>query len=402
MTSLRIGLFTDVYLPNPNGVSTSVYLLHRELRRQGHDAWVMTPWMPDAPQTSDSGVVRIRSLSYPFFEGQRLALPRSKRLPSTFDLIHTHTPLVLGMWGLQLARRQDLPHVSTFHTHYEKYAHYVPGLERIDRSTHLIPRVARAFYQRADVVIAPTDPIRDLVRSYRITRPIEVIPTGIDTPLLEASPEVPSPWPQGTRRLLTVSRLGPEKNLERVIEALAELRREHPAHLVIVGEGPQKADLEAYARRLGVGEHLTLLGAVPYREVGGYYRHAEAFLFASETETQGLVLWEAQAMGVPAVAVGAEGTLEGVLEGVSGYLVAPGDSAALAERTRRLLADPKLHDQLSRGAREFAEQRSAERIAERVLEAYERASSERRVRRSFSQVIRRVGRSSLASSRRGF
>ncbi len=372
MRLYRIGLFTDVYLPNPNGVSTSVYLLLRELRRMGHEAWVVAPAHPEANE--EEGVIRLPSLPYPFYEGHQIALPSRRRLPLSFEIIHTHTPLTLGIFALRLAKSQRVPHVSTFHTHYEKYAHYVPGLAFLDRYTGLVPRLAKAFYNRVEVVIAPTEPVRRLAESYGIERPIRVIPTGIDNRLLEEAPlPSPSPWPPGKRRLITVGRLGKEKSFDVVLKAVARVAEEEDVFLVHIGEGPELPHLEALARELGLAERVRFLGPVPYRRIGGYYRMAELFLFASETETQGLVVWEAQAMGVPVVAVGAEGVLEGVLEGKTGYLVPPKSHLALAERALELLKDEEKRRRFSLEARAFALERSAERIAERIVALYDEA-----------------------------
>lgn len=332
MRLYRVGLFTDVYFPNPNGVTTSVYLLLRELRRMGHEAWVIAPAHPEAPE-NEEGVVRVPSVAYPFYEGQQIALPSARHLPTEFELVHTHTPLTLGVWGLRIARNKNLPHVSTFHTHYEKYAHYVPGLAFLDKYTGIVPRLAKAFYNRVEVVIAPTEPVKRLAESYGIERPIRVIPTGIDNRLLEEAPlPSPSPWPEGKRRLITVGRLGKEKSFDVVLKAVAELAKEEDVFLVHIGEGPELPHLKALAKELGIADRVLFLGPVPYRKIGGYYRLAELFLFASETETQGLVIWEAQAMGVPVVAVGAEGVLEGVEDGKTGFLVPPGTSGPWRKR----------------------------------------------------------------------
>ncbi|MCS6868085.1 glycosyltransferase family 4 protein [Thermus sp.] len=374
MRLYRVGLFTDVYFPNPNGVTTSVYLLLRELRRMGHEAWVVAPRHPEAPE-NEEGVVRVPSVAYPFYEGQQIALPSARHLPTEFELIHTHTPLTLGVWGLRIARNKGLPHVSTFHTHYEKYAHYVPGLAILDKYTGIVPRLAKAFYNRVEVVIAPTEPVKRLAEGYGIERPIRVIPTGIDNRLLEEAPlPSPSPWPEGTRRLITVGRLGKEKSFDVVLQAVAELAKAEEVFLVHIGEGPELQALEHLAQTLGIAERVRFLGPVPYRRIGGYYRMAELFLFASETETQGLVIWEAQAMGVPVVAVGAEGTLEGVEEGKTGYLVPPGDFRALAEKALGLLRDEEARRRMSLLARAWAMERSAERIAEKIVAVYDEAS----------------------------
>ncbi len=373
MRLYRIGLFTDAYLPAPNGVSTSIYLLLRELRRMGHEAWVLAPEFPDH-NANEEWVVRVPSVPYPFFEGQRLAMPSSRMLPTDFEIFHTHTPLFIGIWGGRLAYRQGLPHVSTFHTHLEKYAHYIPGLAAIDKYVGILPKICQAFYNRADVVIAPTEPVKKLTESYEIEREIRVIPTGIDIDILQAAPEPVSPWPSGKRRLLHVGRLGQEKSVDVVLRALAQIRQHSDAHLALVGVGPEKETLQKLAAELDLTDHLSFVGAVPYEKIGGYYRMAELFLFASATETQGLVLWEAEAMGVPVVSVGAEGTLQGLEVGSSGYLVEPGDAFSMAQYTTQLLSDEELRLRFSEGARKFADQRTAHRIAESIVEVYDEAT----------------------------
>jgi glycosyltransferase involved in cell wall biosynthesis len=171
-----------------------------------------------------------------------------------------------------------------------------------------------------------------------------------------------------------VGRLGKEKSFDVVLEAVAEMAKEAEVFLVHVGEGPELPHLQALAHRLGIADRVRFLGPVPYRKIGGYYRLAELFVFASETETQGLVIWEAQAMGVPVVAVGAEGTLEGVEDGKTGYLVPPKDAKALAEKALELLRDEEKRQRFSLQARAWAMERSAERIAEKIVAVYDEAS----------------------------
>ena len=384
MRLYRVGLFTDVYFPNPNGVTTSVYLLLRELRRMGHEAWVIAPAHPEAPE-NEEGVARVPSVAYPFYEGQQIALPSARHLPTEFELVHTHTPLTLGVWGL-------------------RNAHYVPGLAFLDKYTGIVPRLAKAFYNRVEVVIAPTEPVKRLAESYGIERPIRVIPTGIDNRLLEEAPlPSPSPWPEGKRRLITVGRLGKEKSFDVVLKAVAELAREEDVFLVHIGEGPALPLLTALAKELGVADRVLFLGPVPYRRIGGYYRLAELFLFASETETQGLVIAEAPARGGPVVTVGAEGVLEGVEDGKTGFLVPPGDFRALAEKALELLKDEERRRRFSLQARAFALKRSAETIAEQIVAVYDEASEILRVEpRRLIFPFPRLPRSSLEDRPGGF
>ena len=365
MKPLRIGLFTDTFLPDQNGIVTSVALLSDELRAQGHHVDVVAPDFPEHVDTR-TDVVRVDSLRYMFLPTYRLAWPTRKDFQQKYDVVHTHTPLTLGLAGARLARKWDVPHVATYHTHIEAYTHYVPGMTALQRHTGVVTRAMSLLYGRADAVITPTAGMMDVLRAMRVRHPV-VIPTSIDPRALEAAPPVTSPWPAGKRRLLSVGRLAREKRFDHVLDTLTGLP---DAHLVILGEGPERQHLEAHAARIGVADRVTFLGVRPWTEIGAYYRLAELFLFASDTETQGLVLQEAQLMGVPVVAVGARGTLSGVAHEHSGYLVPPADVNALTRHARDILDDPALWARLSTGARAFGASTTPAGVARQVLDVY--------------------------------
>lgn len=365
MRPLRIGLFTDTFLPDQNGIVTSVALLSDELRKLGHDVDVVAPDFPEHVDTR-SDVLRVDSIRYMFLPTYRLAWPTRKDFARKYDIVHTHTPLTLGLAGVRLARKWDVPHVATYHTHIEAYTHYVPGLTALQHTTGVVTKAMSVLYGRAAAVIAPTAEMLDVLKVMKVQNPV-VIPTSIDPRVLEAAPNVPSPWPEGKRRLLSVGRLAKEKRFDQVLDTLVNLP---DAYLVVLGEGPEREHLEAHARRIGVADRVNFLGVRPWTEIGAYYRLAELFLFASDTETQGLVLQEAQLMGVPVVAVGARGTLSGVASGQSGYLVKPGDVKALTNHARELLDNPELWAKFSAAARVFGASTTPEGVAHRVLDVY--------------------------------
>nr|WP_246580450.1 glycosyltransferase [Deinococcus aestuarii] len=367
---MRIGLFTDTFLPDQNGIVTSVGLLSDELRARGHHVEVVAPSFPDGhgPDADDTrpDVRRAPSVRYVFLPTYRLAWPTRKDFEQKYDLVHTHTPLTLGLAGARLARKWRVPHVATYHTHVEAYTHYLPGLTPIQRHTRIVTRVMGLYYRRAQAVITPTAAMLDVTQAMGVKNPV-VIPTAARPEVLRQAPPIQNPWPAGKRRLLSVGRLAREKRFDLVLDALAGLP---DAHLVVLGEGPEREHLSAHAERVGVADRVTFLGVRPWTEIGAYYRLAELFLFASDTETQGLVLQEAQLMGVPVVAVGARGTLSGVAHGKSGYLVAPGDVGALRGHAAEILGDPALWARLSGGARTFGTAWTPGGVAERVLDVY--------------------------------
>ncbi|CAM3672732.1 glycosyltransferase [Deinococcus saxicola] len=365
MRPLRIGLFTDTFLPDQNGIVTSVGLLSDELRALGHHVDVVAPDFPGNVDTR-TDVRRVPSISYTFLPTYRLAWPTRKDFERRYDVVHTHTPLTLGLAGARLARKWNVPHVATYHTHLEAYTHYVPGLTAVQRHTGVVTHAISLLYGRADAVITPTAGVLDVLHAMQVRNPV-VIPTSIDARVLHAAPPTQNPWPAGKRRLLSVGRLAREKRFDHVLDTVAQLPG---THLVLLGEGPERVHLEAHARRLGIEGRVSFLGVRPWTEIGAYYRLAELFLFASDTETQGLVLQEAELMGVPVVAVGARGTLSSVAHERSGYLVAPADVNAMIRHSRAVLNDPALWARLSAGAREFASGTTPAGVAAQVLDVY--------------------------------
>lgn len=365
MRPLRIGLFTDTFLPDQNGIVTSVGLLSDELRALGHHVDVVAPDFPDNVDTR-TDVRRVPSISYTFLPSYRLAWPTRKDFEQRYDVVHTHTPLTLGLAGARLARKWNVPHVATYHTHIEAYTHYVPGVTALQRHTGAVTRIMGLLYGRADAVITPTAGVLDVLHAMHVRNPV-VIPTSIDARVLHAAPPIENPWPAGKRRLLSVGRLAREKRFDHVLDTVAQLP---DTHLVLLGEGPERVHLEAHARRLGIEDRVSFLGVKPWTEIGAYYRLAELFLFASDTETQGLVLQEAELMGVPVVAVGARGTLSSVAHERSGYLVAPADVNAMIRHSLAILDDPVLWGRLSAGARDFASGTTPAGVAARVLDVY--------------------------------
>ncbi len=368
--TIRVGLFTDSFVPSPNGVANSVYLAQRELNRLGHDAYVIAPTHPEAPRDEDR-VLRYPSAAYPFFDEYRISLPFGRKPLPRFDVIHTHTPVTLGVWGNALAHRRRVPHVSTYHTHIEGYTHYVPGAAMLDRRIGVARRFVHAFYDRADLVLAPSNAIASMLDAYKLRPPSRVVPTGIDIELLTGAPDPDrSPWPANTRRVLTVSRLGKEKDLPTLLQAIARLAAHIDVHLVVIGSGPDEAVLRDHAAALGIGQRVTFLGRIPYAEIGGYFRHAEVFALPSATETQSLVLLEAAALGVPTVAIRALGAAEQVEDGNTGYLTESGDVTGFTAHIAELLTDPTLRQRMSEASRVLARRRSAAAAAEQLLEAY--------------------------------
>jgi glycosyltransferase involved in cell wall biosynthesis len=358
---VRIALFTNNYLPFCGGVTISVETLRRGLEASGHEAWVFGPRLTGAEDASVK-VVRYPSIPVATYPEFALAVPYSRRIERlvsalAFDVIHAHHPFLLGPAARRLARRTRRPLIFTYHTRYEKYAHYVPLPLRLVQAAAL--RISAGFAAKADAVLAPSAVIRDELHARGVRAPIAVVPTGVDLerfrPGDRAAARRSLGVGQGEPLVLYVGRLDREKSVDRVLGAFERVASTIPAaRLVLVGQGTEAERLRRTAASLPVAERIRFLGLRPHDSLAECYQAADVFLFASETETQGLVLAEAAACGLPAVAVDAPGCDEVVRDGDTGILT-KGNSAALAEAVIGLLLDPERRRAMARRAREVAE-----------------------------------------------
>jgi glycosyltransferase involved in cell wall biosynthesis len=359
---VRIGLFTNNYLPFCGGVTVSVETLRRGLQGYGHEVWIFAPRFPGAPE-SEAGVVRFPSIpavTYPEFA---LAVPWSPRIGRRvrsldLDVFHAHHPFLLGPAARRLARRLDRPLVFTYHTRYEKYAHYVPLTRPLVEAAAL--RLSTRFAARADAVIAPSALVREQLRARGVTAPIAVIPTGVDLARFRPARRAAARHALGLSGaeplLLYVGRLDREKSVDRVLLAFDRIAGTLPgARLWLVGQGTEGESLRRMAAGFGAGDRVHFAGVRAHESLAAWYQAADLFLFASETETQGLVLAEAAACGLPAVAVIAPGCDEVVRDGETGILT-KGNPAALAEAAIGLLLDGDRRQAMGERARQVAEQ----------------------------------------------
>jgi 1,2-diacylglycerol 3-alpha-glucosyltransferase len=358
---VRIALFTNNYLPFCGGVTISVETLRQGLESSGHEAWVFGPRLTGAADVSLK-VVRYPSIPVATYPEFALAVPYSRRIDRLvtaldFDVIHAHHPFLLGPAARRLARRNRRPLIFTYHTRYEKYAHYVPLPLGLVQAAAL--RISAAFAARADAVLAPSAVIRDELHARGVRTPIAVVPTGVDLqrfrPGDRAAARRSLGVGDGAPLVLYVGRLDREKSVDRVLSAFERVASTLPgAQLALVGQGTETERLRRMAGNLPVAGRIRFLGLRPHDSLAECYQAADVFLFASETETQGLVLAEAAACGLPAVAVDAPGCDEVVRDGDTGILT-KGEPAALAEAVIGLLLDPERRRAMGRRAREMAE-----------------------------------------------
>ena len=383
---MRIALFTNNYLPFCGGVTISVETLRRGLQARGHEVWVMAPRFRGSADGAP-GVIRYPSIpatTYPEFP---LAIPYAPAVTARVraldvDVFHAHHPFLLGPAAERLARRAGRPLVFTYHTRYEKYAHYVPLTRPLVEAAAV--RLSTRFAARVDAVIAPSVVVRDDLVRRGVEAPVSVVPTGVDLerfrPGERRTARRALALPEDDPVLLYVGRLDREKSVDRVLLAFERVASTVPrARLLLVGHGKEAERLRRRAATLTAAAGVQFLGVRAHDTLPVCYQAADLFLFASETETQGLVLAEAAACGLPAVTVDASGCDEVVRDGDTGLLT-KNDPTALAEAAIGLLLDGERRAAMAVRARDVAVSAFDVRLQiDRTLDIYAEAIA--RIRR---------------------
>jgi glycosyltransferase involved in cell wall biosynthesis len=428
---MRIAYFTDTYLPEINGVVTSLESHSRLLAARGHDILIICPKYrrPALTAVPRVQIKRYRSFSFVTNKATRVALPSMASVARTLrrfrpDVVHVHTPLSIGVIGLATARMMRLPTVKTYHTYIPDFMQYVE-LHRLLRLDDLQDRVvnslifermfesgmwrriARAGETRRQALeditsvvssvvgeLAPAEHRQlsarvawqytrtlynraDLVLTPSITLKRELETHGVTVPVeylsngIDMSLVRPKDSYESTGRLLHAGRLGHEKNVDVVVKAFARLACANSGcTLDIIGDGPAREGLVRLAERLGLADRVRMPGFIDRHTLGRVYRDYDAFVTASTIETQGIVLLEAMSAGLPVVGVNALAIPELVRDGRDGIIVDPGDEAALADAMGRVLEDADLRADFGAACREDVRPHALETVVTRLEELY--------------------------------
>ncbi|MCR3922742.1 MAG: glycosyltransferase family 4 protein [Firmicutes bacterium] len=381
---MKIGMFTDSYRPYTSGVVRSIETTSAKLIELGHEVFIFAPNYPNCEK--EDGVFRFPSVPTPTYPDFAIALPFSFNLNANvkrldLDVIHVHSPFSMGLLGSRCAKRYDIPLVFTYHTMYDQYVHYLPIAQGLSKKVVL--KLSSKFCNRCDLVITPTEVVRQIVAPTIMTN-VQAVPTGIEISEF-ANPE--RQWlrerykiPMHKKILLHLGRLGKEKNIGFLFQAYEIIRETKPnTVLVIAGDGPDREAQEGQVSEMGLSEHVIFTGPMSREQVVNCYAGADLFVFASTTETQGLVLGEAKAAGLPSVAVKALGAAEMVKDGIDGFLT-PLSLDKFTQRVLQLLDDDTLRQAMADRCLIEAEEISSTSMAKKLLGAYEGTIREKRCR----------------------
>jgi 1,2-diacylglycerol 3-alpha-glucosyltransferase len=375
---MKIAMFTNTYLPHVGGVARSVSSFSDELRRRNHEVEIIAPQFPEAEESTEH-VLRVPAIQN--FNGSDFSvhLPQPGLISGRMtefqpEVIHSHHPFLLGDSALRTAYEFGLPLVFTHHTMYEQYSHYVPlDSEALKR---VAIQLATEYCNLCSHVIAPSESIADLLKNRGVTVPVTTIPTGIDLTFFgsgngsRARRELDIA--QDALVIGHVGRLAPEKRLDFLAEAVSRYLAEHPAaKFLVVGQGPSRETMTEIFQQHSVLQQVVFAGQLCGEKLADAYASMNVFGFASQSETQGMVIAEAMAAGNPVVAVDGPGIREIVSE-QNGRLL--GGDCTCHEFTAALTELTKDSDHLrnvGEAARESVRSYGLECCADRLIELYQ-------------------------------
>ena len=371
---MNIGIFTDTYAPQINGVVTSIESSLNYLQKE-HTVYVFCPNVKPKIK-STKYVWRFPSVVYPFQKEYRLVLPFHKQLNKikelNLDIIHVHTPFTMGTIGLKIAKKLNIPVVHTFHTYFEKYLHYFPILPEKWVYKYAKKETERLCNQ-CKLIIVPTEEMRDTLGKYDIKPPYTIIPSGIKMETvsdIEIDAFKQKYQLKNQEYCLFVGRIGHEKNIFFLIEAFETLIKEKPdLNLLIIGDGPERKNIEKECERKGLSNSVIFTGYLNKKEVFTSYKIAKLMLFPSKTETQGLTVVESLLCGTPVIGINKLG-VKNVIGNNMGGITTTESIKDYTAACLKLLNDESLYKEYVQKAIKRGKEFSIEKSGKLMVESY--------------------------------
>lgn len=380
---MRIAFFTNCYKPLINGVVSSIASLKEAFEKKGHETYIFAPRV-EGYEDEEENIFRYHSINLTQKVKYPIAIPlslKAGRVINEFDpdIIHLHHPFVLSLPAIMYAAKLKIPNVLTLHTQYERYSHYIPAIPT--SITHeALRRIIFSLADKVDIITTPSQSMKKLIEQYGIKKDIVVVPNAIDIASFRKKDQ------EGIRKLkkklnlstddiviLYVGRVSFEKDIDKIIKALALLRDKKITNFqfMIVGEGTALEDIKNLVQSLNLTEKVRFVGAVDMEQVRNYYQIADIFAFSSTSETFGIVIIEALASGLPVLAVRAPGAVDIITDGFDGIL-AENDISDFAKHLANLVADKSLRQKISKNAFQTVRRYSIDTVADQVLQLYDK------------------------------
>jgi 1,2-diacylglycerol 3-alpha-glucosyltransferase len=381
-TTMKIGLFTECYLPQVNGVVYCVENIRKTLKRDGHQVFTFAP-SDSKGRRYEGDVFAVKSIAlgktgYYFTYGFSREM---QEVASKCDVLHTHHPFALARDALKISKKFNIPLIFTHHTQYYQYLPYVPKPLR-GMAKKYLDGFLKKFCDNCKAIIAPSTGVQRIIEGYGTKTPVKVIHNGIELKKFQSSkppvPEIFKKLKSDYAVILFVGRIAREKNIDFLISSFAKALKEYPKmYLMIVGDGPASESLKVESRKLvpskvegsGVDENVIFTGNVPREEIQNYYRAADIFASASKTEVHPLVGLEAQVSGLPIVALKSVGYEDIITNGENGYF-AEETQSDFADKLIKLASNESEQKKMSAKAIETSKEHSIEKSVDKMIELY--------------------------------
>ncbi len=358
---MRIGMFTAAYAPSKGGLENAVASLVKGLRDAGHEVFVFAPSYPGWEE-KDKNTFRYKGINFTL-KGipYAISIPAISNMENiiwslNLDIIHSHHPFLLGSEALKYGKKLNIPVVMTYHSKYEDQYYYIPFVpEKLGRK--IAKKFVHDYCRKCDAIIAPSSAIKRIILENQVKKPVHIIPSGINIDhfgheagkreLIRNKYNIK----ENEILLITASRIAKEKNIDFLIRAFKIIReKKKNVKLMIIGDGGVREELEQMAKEMDLGENIIFTGFLSGDDMASYYQSGDIFIFASLTETQGLVAVEAMAAGLPVVAVRASGIEDMVKNGQDGILT-DNIEDNFAENAIKLIEDAELRKKMSANAK---------------------------------------------------
>jgi len=376
---MRIGMMADAYKPYVSGITNYIDLNKRYLEKAGYDVYVFTFSQPDHEENEPRV---IRSPGLPLADtGYYLSLKYSreaKKLLQNMDVVHVHHPFLSGRLALHYCRPYQIPIVFTNHTRYDLYAQaYLPLLPE-EISEGLLQAYMPSFCEAVNLVISLSPGMEKILRELEVESQIQIVPNGVELKrFFQAQPLSRAEYGFSADDILLIytGRLGPEKNLEFLLHAFAGVTQAiDNVRLLLVGDGPLKADLQELAGDLQITKSVQFVGLIPYEQMPGYLAMCDAFVTASVTEVHPLSVIEAMGAGMPVMGIHSPGVGDSVEDGKTGFL-STNHLPAVTSKSTRLCLQKQLRQKMGRAAKNSSQKYDIELTTQIMLEHYEKLAS---------------------------
>ncbi len=376
---MNIGFFTNTYLPAVSGVTTVIENYREELEKQGHNVYIFAA-KHSGYQDKNPNVFRFRSVDLNYKISYPLPLISSPKIRKTIkkinlDIIHSHHFFLSGQIAWYYAKKLKLPLVFTYHTRYDLYVYYAPLPEELSKP--LAKTLSTLYANSCDTVVAPSKSINDLILEYGVRKPIYIIPSGINIDKFKKTGDEEKVREKYNIKddailLLTVCRLSREKNLVFLLKVFQKIiKKRKNVYFMIVGDGPEKENLEKQSFRLGLKEKIIFTDKISYQRIPSFYKASDIFLFSSFSEVQPTIFTEAMASELPIVAVRAIGSRDVILNGENGFLSSD-NVDDFSQKTLKLIDDENLRKKMSEKAKNRARYFSIENSTRKMLSLYKK------------------------------